>query len=100
MNAIQHGIADRLTEIAEDLSMSDLQGWHPIETAPKDGTRILCMDADTGEIRVAVRKQFSDEHYEKYGRHWYEWFSSDEYCPGHTWSLYPTHWMPLPEPPK
>lgn len=71
--------------------------WQPIETAPISDERVLCLDDTTGEIRVAVRKQF----FEKSGR--YEWFRSDEFCPGHTWSLIPSHWMPLPplpEPPK
>lgn len=75
-------------------------GWQLIETAPKDGTPILCLNADTGEIRVGVRKALSDIHYQKTGRHWYEWFLSDEFCPRHTWSIEPTHWMPLPELPE
>lgn len=68
--------------------------WEPIETAPNDGAEILCCDARTGERRVAIRKLF----FEKSGR--YEWFRDDEHCPGHTWSLEPTHWMPLPSPPN
>lgn len=74
--------------------------WQPIETAPISGEAILCLNADTGEVRVGVRKQFSDVHYERTGRHWYEWFRDDLHCRGHTWSIEPTHWMPLPEPPK
>lgn len=73
--------------------------WQPIETAPKDGTRVLCLNADTGEVRVGVRKLFSEQHFENTGRHWYEWFRNEEFCPGHTWSIEPTHWMPLPPPP-
>jgi hypothetical protein len=67
--------------------------WQPIETAPKDGTQILCFDVRTGEIRVAIRKLFFDRS----GA--YEWFRDDKIVPGHTWSLLPTHWMPLPAPP-
>ena len=68
--------------------------WLSIETAPKNGVPILCCDARTGEIKVGVRKIF----FEKSGK--YEWFRDDEFVPGHSWSLCPTHWMPLPEGPK
>lgn len=67
--------------------------WQPIETAPDDANPVLCLNSHTGEIRVGWRKLF----YEKSKA--YEWFRSDEYCPGHTWSLIATHWMPLPAPP-
>lgn len=66
--------------------------WLPIETAPDDGTEILCCDVTTGEVRMAVRKLFFDRS------GGYEWFRDDEIVPGHTWSLTPTHWMPLPRP--
>ena len=72
--------------------------WKPIETAPKDGTHILAYgkvvpDADDDEVITAVY-----------------WDSSCILC--HYWALvavfswvegddfYPTHWMPLPNPPK
>jgi hypothetical protein len=68
--------------------------WQSIETAPDDGNPILCCDATTGEIRVGIRKLF----YANSGR--YEWFRDDLNVPGQTWSLVPTHWMPLPQPPE
>jgi len=71
-----------------------MSAWQPIETAPDDATLILSCDTRTGEIRVGIRKLF----FAKSGK--YEWFRSDEFCPGHTWSLTPTHWMPLPPPPS
>lgn len=78
--------------------------WRPIETAPKDGTHVLvCFDEP------------------KYGPYWTfqqrpptvaHWFGPAD-LPGLRsggWYLsvhqndaeriYPTHWMPLPEPPK
>lgn len=75
------------------VTITEGDGWRPIEEAPADGVPILCLDANTREIRVGIRKLF----FEKSGR--YEWFRDDERVPGQTWSLTPTHWMPLPTPP-
>ena len=75
--------------------------WQPIETAPKDGTPILVFDvsehygdAPRGQTVMVVR---------------YRAYSPNDYrAPGGTWEApygpcsadNPTHWMPLPEPPK
>lgn len=59
--------------------------WQPIETAPKDGTRVLIYDTDMPEITTA---EFESGCW---------WVYSREY------QAYPqdvTHWMCLPEPPK
>jgi len=55
--------------------------WHPIETAPKDGTNILVTD---GKITVLGWHDEFDE-------------SEEPWCGFVKW---PTHWMPLPPPPK
>lgn len=70
-------------------------GWQPIETAPDDGSEILVLDKDTGEVRVAIRKMYSQVKYDETGKHWYEWFRDDDVVPGHTWSVMATHWRPL-----
>lgn len=60
--------------------------WQPIETAPKDGTTIWCLDAIYGK----------PWHYECIWNaiEWYHGF-------GTAWpDAKPTHWMPLPPPPK
>lgn len=58
------------------------QPWHPIATAPKDGSSILaCVPG--GQVRVVQ---------------WDIRGSSWEECEWHT--VFPTHWMPLPPPPK
>ena len=61
--------------------------WQPIETAPKDGTDILCYERghpkipeDNGFMAVA---------------HWSNGTWSEDVS---GW-VEPTHWMPLPEPP-
>ena len=59
--------------------------WQPIETAPKDGTFILV--AVTGEVATHIMLVW--------------WF--DGWCLDMTNTPIvgkPTHWMPLPEPPK
>lgn len=53
--------------------------WQPIETAPRDRTDVLVLLANNS-VRVA--------------RYVVGWAT----VPG-GWTLYPTHWMPLPAPP-
>ncbi len=57
--------------------------WQPIETAPQDGTRILVFTVH-GDIEIS------------------EWYTICIFDPPtEGWnSNEPTHWMPLPEPPK
>lgn len=69
--------------------------WQPIKTAPKDGTEVLLLFADEPLWIVAF---FGPDSQKK----------SSEICWRCKWdheSLHqgyeePTHWMPLPEPPK
>jgi Protein of unknown function (DUF551) len=63
--------------------------WKSIETGPKDGTTILVCrwdrpDQDTFPVVSAFWSRMSGY-----------WFSE---MSGH--KVQPTHWMPLPEPPK
>lgn len=59
--------------------------WQPIETAPKDGTRVLMHKAGVGKYSTFVG-----------------WWN----CRDESWRdishLFrdPSHWMPLPEPPE
>lgn len=86
--------------------------WQPMESAPMDGTKILCIDAG-GNIQVAYPKKFprpfqnldgtretvEDMRKSKAGDRW-EYFRDEINAAGHVWDIYPTHWMPLPEPPS
>jgi hypothetical protein len=71
--------------------------WQPIETAPKDGTKIMLYCPRLGvcgpghwEVQRYLRRP------KPFWSHWGEtiwgiqWLRADQ----------PTHWMPLPEPPK
>lgn len=65
--------------------------WQPIETAPKDGTRILLHDANSAAKRQPINTTVGSWWSDKYRNHWF---------PDHGFVNKPTHWMPLPELPK
>lgn len=63
--------------------------WQPIETAPKDGTGILLYRRYEGKFLHLVDVG--------------EWQKENEGGPRWAWrysTWEPTHWMPLPDPPK
>lgn len=75
-----------------------LAGWEPIETAPKDGTRIrLGHEQDLGSLKdVGISKVFGDWTGTSWG------LSSYFIIPGGRYGLMsnsPTHWKPAPPPP-
>jgi hypothetical protein len=71
--------------------------WQPIETAPRDGTRILALVSEVGGHLTG--RMFSV---------WHEGVTPSGF--NHGWAVYPgfggvddnwfSHWMPLPEPPQ
>lgn len=67
--------------------MSEKMTWQPIETAPKDGTRILSYSDQEGVQCISWWRDGDTS--------WSEWCSPDGYT-----VFDPTHWMPLPEPPR
>ena len=60
--------------------------WQPIETAPRDGTEILVIES-AGGCYVANWQSLDG------------WVWAYDNMDGPTCTN-PTHWMPLPEPPK
>ena len=62
--------------------------WQPIETAPKDGSKVLLTDGDRTEIAHWWGK--AQEGF------WEVWTCE----PFYEDFKQPTHWMPLPQPPK
>jgi hypothetical protein len=70
-----------------------MSNWEPIETAPKDGSVILLCwpfgdHVDGPHIETGSWMKLSG-----YAAHWCR---AGKWTPG----LDPTHWMPLPAPPK
>lgn len=76
---------ERIAELEQVLQ------WQPIETAPKDGSNILGFDSNFPSNGAYIT-WFA----EKYGS--YQWCSDSTNDFG-GWEI-PTHWMPLPKPPK
>lgn len=74
--------------------------WQPIETAPKDGTDIIVMymHIDTQIVHNAFWNDYEDAEEHEIG-----WWSYDHSEVSRIklddW-MTPTHWMPLPTPPK
>jgi hypothetical protein len=87
--------------------------WQPIETAPKDGSRVLAWRADAGVMfaewrSVADRMTTRDiereiEESERIGES-ADWLDQEDWFCEEGGRMEgneaPTHWMPLPEPPK
>lgn len=81
---------------AENKELRAASEWRPIETAPKDGTEILCYDGCIIERVKWLRSNWSIVN------GWFHtinpeslnsdnWNDPPEYC-----LAKPTHWMPLP----
>lgn len=77
-------------------------GWQPIDTAPKDGTRILiCVTHEEKEPNIGVGQWYEPS------KHWPGDWWWDGCSPNVEWSEpisemnfgTPTHWMQLPEAP-
>lgn len=73
------------------------RGWRPIETAPKDGTRILLIKVgwDTYEGRLGHTNYVWWGVIGYWSEEWGNWNDGVE----PSGLADPTHWMPLPEPP-
>lgn len=79
-------------------TMPQEEGWRPIETAPTGKVHspplhaIVASPLDDGSLYVE-EAWFDNER-----REW--WPANVEFTDAHGSAIYPTHWRPLPEPPK
>ena len=73
--------------------------WQPIATAPKDGTPILAYFPQCS-FEPSLKPLKAVLRWAKYGdwENYYQAVVSDGFAGAEDWQ--PTHWMPLPEPPK
>lgn len=73
--------------------LQDAHKWRPIETAPKDGTPILAYWPIMQIYKVRVGSWQRASHGPGY---WAAWNGGVKFSQRNP----PTHWQPLPEPPK
>jgi hypothetical protein len=84
-------------------ALFQMTDWQPIETAPKDGTRIIAALFGWALPRNCAAKDFFDS---TLPREYQCFFALTAYWHDDHWSngleriREPTHWMPLPAPPQ
>ena len=92
-----YGVSGLLREAADALEAARGDGWQPIETAPRDSVY------RDGNNHYAEYILVCSGHYDtpRRARFWFrdDSDSSDFIADGGI-AVYPTHWMPLPTPPK
>lgn len=94
-NAHEYDLCVRAVRAA--LADPVIRGWRPIESAPRDGTIFLAINARGNMTGFNHRFVYSDKLPEG-SEKWAEDAGWREV--GKDWPSYPTHWMPLPEPPE
>ena len=72
--------------------------WQPIETAPRDGSTLMLYDPAVRSFRLGSWRE--DDFMPDEGEMWLDNSHDDFSCGFASCPLCPTHWMPLPEPPK
>lgn len=74
--------------------------WPDIETAPKDGTRILLYRPTAGEWGQFVFGKYENDEYAKRPKPYFKSDLERLFGVRHDRENQPTHWKPLPDPPK
>lgn len=70
-------------------------GWQPIETAPKDGTPILVVNAERGAPWIAQYQPVYQSGYRP-DNPWFSLMLNCDWHPNRRGSFVPTAWKPLP----
>ena len=76
--------------------------WQPIETVPRDGTKVLLVQDEWVEIGYWRADEWGEYETvsEKDGRRIQQWTTRTTGYWGGAEAIYePTHWMPVPKPP-
>jgi len=83
--------------LSDEYNNININNWQPIETAPKDGTKVLVVEGE--QIYIASYKYDGNYNCQKPNIAWC--ISDAEDLEGFERVLsFPTHWMPLPLPPE
>ena len=80
------GTVDLEALAAVVMSLTEKVAWQPIDTAPKDGRRVICWNSEW----------IAPESGCLYGMFW---AANSLAADKGGWKHQPTHWMPLPAPP-
>ena len=76
-------------------------GWRPIESAPKDGTRIMLWNGDDEPVFAHWDTSLEWGKGSKPINDWVsDWLTVSGYDAGAERVYNPTHWQPLPQPPQ
>lgn len=90
MKEVWEGVAKAVAAVVRAESQ-----WQPIETAPRDGTDVLIyVPYYPDGARIETGWFSSKGYWESYSR----LYAGEHHSP--LCRLQPTHWQPLPEPPK
>lgn len=74
--------------------------WMPIETAPKDGSKVIVFRPSALNNKVGVAEYFfSKSNAPSRGSYW-RFLSTKFFVGAEARKNQPTHWMPLPAPPQ
>ena len=73
--------------------------WQPIETAPRDGTKILVSHPDMG-VEITEWYEITQTNYVELEGGLYQKERAIFYAGWNNNGHHATHWQPLPEPPK
>lgn len=74
--------------------------WQPIETAPKDGTRVLLFRPSQYPSATVVAGNFDSDRYASKPRPYWTHDLEILWSRTEARKCQPTHWMPLPKPPS
>lgn len=74
--------------------------WRTIDSAPKNGSRVLLLVPNRGNLPKIIGGRWDTNKYTKRPRPYWTNDLESLNGVGHTRSIQPTHWMPLPEPPS
>ncbi len=72
--------------------------WQPIETAPRDGSKVILGHPEHKAVIGVWHQGYSWESLFPDGNPVFYWAKDHEDTSG--FDFEPTHWMPLPDPPK